>query len=109
MSEYGGEDRRTQIPEAWHVSKSVSFGHIVSTIGLIVMAAVAYSDFNQKLSDSIKDIEFNKINIEKENTDRKADKSELKGAIRDLSEQSKEINRKLDRLIERQINNKHLK
>lgn len=96
MSEYEGENRRQKVSEPMHLSKSVSVGHIVSTLGLFIAAAIAYSDFNQKVSDVVKDAEFNRelIELQKEQT------QNVKKEIKEVVDQ---INQKLDRLIERQL------
>lgn len=103
MSEYEGPDRRTPIPEHWHISKSFSVGHILTTIGLVAGFAVYVINFNQRVSNTEKETEFNRLLINQEKESRASDKKEFNTAIDKVGTQVTEINRKLDRLIERNL------
>lgn len=82
-----GDERRR--PRHWHLEKSVSISHLISTGAAIVALVSLGASFDKRLS-------LAEQMIVSQHQDSEAFKIELKQAVRD-------INVKLDHLLERKI------
>lgn len=79
--------------EQWHLSKSINIGHLITT-AMVVISVFAYiNSFDKRLTEN--ELEVTHIKeVAKANLTRNDEK------YRELKSDLKEINRKLDRLIE---------
>lgn len=81
------------LKEQWHLSKSISVSHLVAT-GMMVVSVFAYiNSFDKRLTE-------NEIEVSHIKETRIADMKRGDEKYREMKADLKEINRKLDRLIE---------
>lgn len=80
--EYQGPDRR-QTVQGWHVDKTVSISHIITTAVMIVSVVLYLADQDKRIDGNTKDIEHNssaiqqqesRINRNLDSIDKKLDK-----------------------------------
>ena len=86
--------------EHWHVKREITAGHMVSTLMLAGALIVAWDDMGDKIDLTTLQIETIQVNDARQDENRQQIRQEMK-------EELKAINGKLDRLIEREINNNH--
>jgi len=72
--------------EQWHIKKELTWGHIVTTFGLIVTAALAWGDINSEI----------RVIKVKQEAQEERDKTQDKR----LEEQKRETEKKLDKIDE---------
>lgn len=79
----------------FHIDKSISVGHILTTLGIAISAFIWASSIDQRVSQNSQSIEF--INKNQARSDSRIDvlRAEIRQDLRD-------INGKLDRLIQSQ-------
>ncbi len=83
----------------WHISKSISIGHIMTTLTALLAALWFFAQQDTRISNlelNVKHLQAQNV-LERDRTDRKFD--ELKADLQ-------RINSKLDRLIESMLDNK---
>lgn len=87
---YEGINRRTH----WHISKEVTWGHILTTITLLLTVAALWGDLDDRVDMNTIERQHNRELIEAYKADSNAARDEIR-------EEFRSINDKLDRLIER--------
>lgn len=88
--DYHGINRRTH----WHISKEVTWGHILTTITLLLTVAALWGDLDDRVDMNTIERQHNRELIEAYRTDMATARDEIR-------EEFRSINDKLDRLIER--------
>lgn len=77
----------------WHLEPSVSYGHIISTVAVIITLVGALIVYNTRLTSVEKDVEFAEKRITQLQNERQRDHQEWLNV-------TDQINQKLDRLYE---------
>ena len=92
---------------AWHLEKSISVGHIVTTFTIAIGIVFAWADMDNRVDQTILENEHQTRAITRIEHKQEKDKSELVTQIQHLRQENKDDNRliqeKLDRLIQRQL------
>ncbi len=96
------------LKETWHVDKSISAGHMISTVAMIFAGVLFVTDIKEDVSILAEKTENNKEHInrldEREAKDMQNVTEELKNLRDELQERDVRIEDKLDRLIDRELN-----
>lgn len=114
--EYDGPERRAYHPEPWHIKREVTWGHLMSTITLLVLLAGSWFNMsnaiqetkglvytNTKTIEEVKDRHFSDIEHVKElNTIQNRQFTEV---VKEVKEQYQRLDEKLDKLIDKQLGN----
>lgn len=94
-------------PQDWHLSKTVSLSHILSTVALLLGAVAGYVSFSNRLA--VLESQFLELNVRVVRvleSQARVDSSQdaaLHQFRAEMREDVREIQSKLDRLIEAQI------
>ena len=83
--------------EHWHLSRSISLSHMLTTVALVISGVVYVGDIDTKVEKQGVQIESLQREVEKQRDDTK----QMFGQLRD---DMKGIDTKLDRLIDRELN-----
>jgi len=99
--------QRRAADKQWHLDRTVSVGHMVSTLSLLIVGIVYVTDINSKVEthdERLSGIEET-ITLERENMIRmfEEQKDDSTRAFDQLRDDMKSINQKLDKLIEREL------
>ena len=83
--------------EHWHLSRSISLSHMLTTVALVISGVVYVGDIDTKVEKQGIQIESLQKEVERQRDDTK----QMFGQLRD---DMKGIDQKLDKLIERELN-----
>lgn len=90
----------------WHLEKSVSVGHLVTTAAAIIGIVLAWAEMDSRIEQNAIENEHQKGAIERIEQKQEKQTDEIKQEIQILRaeqrDDNQQIHRKLDRLIERQ-------
>lgn len=62
---YNGPDRRNA-PQGWHVDKTVSISHLLTTVALVVAAFWFFAEQDKRIAENAKDIQHNSATIQQQ-------------------------------------------
>ncbi len=98
---YDGEDRRD---ERWHLTKGVSWSHLMSTLVLAGVVLSSYIEMGDGIQHNQAKMIENKKEIEHVRELNELNTGQLKEAIHEVGLQYEKIDAKLDKLIDRELN-----
>lgn len=84
-------DNNTKLPQGWHVDKTVSVSHIITTISMLIAGLWFLAQLNERISLNTQAISQNKSQIEAQDSR--------------VSRNLEAINEKLDKIQELMIRN----
>jgi cell division protein FtsB len=94
--------------EHWHVKKEVTWGHIMTTVGMVVAGMMAFGSIDSRITvvevtQSLTQAEHQKVT---EAQNRRIDESQkaLERQIDSLGGDIKDVLHKIDKLIDRELN-----
>ncbi len=92
----------------WHVKKEVTWGHIMTTLGMVILGVLAVGDMDRRItvvevSNKYSQSEQSKIN-EAQNKRIDASQRALERQIDNLGGDIKDVLKKIDKLIDRELN-----
>ena len=91
---YAGEDRRAPDESRWHLDKKVPLSLIAAMIAQVVIVTMFFADIK-------KDVELLKAKTTNIESRYESDKSTLRETLQIMREEFRNMDGKLDRLIER--------
>lgn len=88
---YDGEERRH-----WHLDKRLSIGHLVTTVSVAIGVILFFADVDKRVDQNTSEIAHTRelMRVEQQNLRQKVD---------EIDDTVKGVDRKLDKLIERQL------
>ena len=85
--------------EHWHLSKSISIGHLMTTLAVVLSGFVYISDIDTQ-------VQKQGVQIQAMRDSQSAERQVTESMFNRLREDMKSINTKLDKLIERELSGK---
>jgi len=82
--------------EHWHLRKEITWGHIMTTVSLLMAASVAWMDLNTDVQKNIQAIDYNRQSIERSSEQNQRDRQ-------DINNRLQRMDGKIDKLLEIQL------
>ena len=97
-----------QQQDHWHVKKELTWGHIVTTAGLVIAGALAFGDIDNRITvvevtQKYQEVEQTRT-TEAQNQRIDASQKSLEKQIDSLGSSLEKIGKKIDKLIDRELN-----
>lgn len=94
----------------WHISKTISVGHILTTLTVVVAGFWYFSGLEKRIDTTALELDHQREAISRVEAQQRRDQSELTRKLSEIraeqKQDSKRIEDKIDRLIDRELGRK---